>query len=128
MPSHISRRDMVGSVAVGALVLSEAAAAADIDAAPAAKTGASVVTATASPPGAGGEPAELHQAAGGGHPDLTTNQGMVVADDQNSLRAGARGPVLLEDFVLREKITHFDHERIPERIVHARGFGGPWLF
>ncbi|WES70274.1 catalase HPII [Superficieibacter sp. HKU1] len=52
---------------------------------------------------------------------LTTNQGVKIADDQNSLRAGNRGPTLLEDFILREKITHFDHERIPERIVHARG-------
>ncbi|HEY4469264.1 MAG TPA: catalase HPII [Klebsiella sp.] len=52
---------------------------------------------------------------------LTTNQGVRIADDQNSLRAGKRGPTLLEDFILREKITHFDHERIPERIVHARG-------
>lgn len=52
---------------------------------------------------------------------LTTNQGVAVADNQSSLKAGVRGPVLLEDFILREKITHFDHERIPERIVHARG-------
>ncbi len=52
---------------------------------------------------------------------LTTNQGVLVSDNQNSLKAGLRGPTLLEDFVLREKITHFDHERIPERIVHARG-------
>jgi catalase len=52
---------------------------------------------------------------------LTTNQGLVVSDDQNSLKAGVRGPTLLEDFHFREKITHFDHERIPERIVHARG-------
>ena len=52
---------------------------------------------------------------------VTTNQGVPIADDQNSLQAVTRGPVLLEDFVLREKITHFDHERIPERIVHARG-------
>jgi len=52
---------------------------------------------------------------------LTTNQGTRIADDQNSLRAGTRGPTLLEDFIMREKITHFDHERIPERIVHARG-------
>ncbi|WP_374583414.1 catalase [Pseudoduganella sp.] len=56
----------------------------------------------------------------GGQP-LTTNQGVAVADNQNSLKAGLRGPTLLEDFILREKITHFDHERIPERIVHARG-------
>jgi len=52
---------------------------------------------------------------------LTTNQGVAISDNQNSLKAGLRGPTLLEDFVLREKITHFDHERIPERIVHARG-------
>ncbi len=64
---------------------------------------------------------ELHQLAGGKHPPLTTNQGVPVSDDQNSLRPSPRGPTLLEDFILREKITHFDHERIPERIVHARG-------
>ncbi len=52
---------------------------------------------------------------------LTTNQGVAVGDNQNSLKAGLRGPALLEDFILREKITHFDHERIPERVVHARG-------
>ncbi|MDP9899016.1 catalase [Variovorax ginsengisoli] len=59
---------------------------------------------------------------------LTTNQGVPVADNQNSLKAGVRGPVLLEDFILREKITHFDHERIPERIVHARGSGAHGFF
>jgi len=64
---------------------------------------------------------ELHQQAGNGHPPLTTNQGLPLSDNQNSLKAAVRGPVLLEDFILREKITHFDHERIPERIVHARG-------
>lgn len=68
-----------------------------------------------------GQGGELHQPAGGTHPALTTNQGIPVSDNQNSLRAGPKGPTLLEDFVLREKITHFDHERIPERIVHARG-------
>ncbi|WP_164498079.1 catalase [Nitrincola tibetensis] len=52
---------------------------------------------------------------------LTTNQGVAIGDNQNTLKAGLRGPSLLEDFILREKITHFDHERIPERIVHARG-------
>jgi len=52
---------------------------------------------------------------------LTTNQGTKISDDQNSLKMGERGPTLLEDFIMREKITHFDHERIPERIVHARG-------
>ncbi|WP_413437248.1 catalase [Sulfuriferula sp. GW1] len=70
--------------------------------------------------GAGGE---LHQIAGGKHAALTTNQGVALADNQNSLKAHPRGPTLLEDFILREKITHFDHERIPERIVHARATG-----
>jgi catalase len=59
---------------------------------------------------------------------LTTNQGVPIADNQNSLKAGLRGPALLEDFILREKITHFDHERIPERIVHARGSGAHGFF
>ena len=72
------------------------------------------------PVGIGGE---LHQTAGSKDPVLTTNQGVAVSDDQNSLRANPHGPTLLEDFILREKITHFDHERIPERIVHARGTG-----
>jgi len=71
---------------------------------------------------------ELHQIAGGEHPALTTNQGIPVSDNQNSLKANPHGPVLLEDFVLREKITHFDHERIPERIVHARATGAHGFF
>ncbi|HEX4424955.1 MAG TPA: catalase [Terriglobales bacterium] len=66
---------------------------------------------------------ELHQTAIGDHPSLTTNQGVALSDNQNSLKANPRGPALLEDFILREKITHFDHERIPERIVHARATG-----
>jgi catalase len=59
---------------------------------------------------------------------LTTNQGVRVNDNQNSLKGGDRGPTLLEDFILREKITHFDHERIPERVVHARGAGAHGFF
>ena len=59
---------------------------------------------------------------------LTTNQGVPIGDNQHSLKAGLRGPALLEDFILREKITHFDHERIPERIVHARGSGAHGFF
>jgi catalase len=59
---------------------------------------------------------------------LRTNQGVKIADNQNTLRAGARGPSLLEDFIMREKITHFDHERIPERIVHARGSAAHGIF
>jgi catalase len=75
-----------------------------------------------------GEGGETHQVAGPSGPVLTTNHGVAVSDNQNSLRAGDRGPTLLEDFVLREKIFHFDHERIPERIVHARGSGAHGYF
>ena len=71
---------------------------------------------------------ETHQVAGGDVPFLTTQQGVPVADDQNSLKVGARGPTLLEDFHFREKLFHFDHERIPERVVHARGFGAHGYF
>ncbi len=70
------------------------------------------------PAGNGGE---THQITDADHPVLTTNHGMPVSDNQNQLKVGARGPVLLEDEVYREKMNHFDHERIPERIVHARG-------
>jgi hypothetical protein len=59
---------------------------------------------------------------------MTGNQGLQVSDDQHSLKAGERGPTLLEDFYLREKITHFDHERIPERVVHARGAAAHGIF
>ncbi|MGV8878952.1 MAG: catalase [Sphingobacteriaceae bacterium] len=59
---------------------------------------------------------------------MTTNHGVRINDDQNSLKAGERGATLLEDFILREKITHFDHERIPERVVHARGSGAHGVF
>jgi catalase len=65
-------------------------------------------------------------AAPGEH--MTTNQGLRLVDDQNSLKAGVRGPTLLEDFHFREKITHFDHERIPERVVHARGVAAHGYF
>lgn len=71
---------------------------------------------------------ELHQVAGELHPPMTTQTGTVIADDENSLKAGPRGPSLLEDFYLLEKTQHFDHERIPERIVHARGFGAHGFF
>jgi catalase len=75
--------------------------------------------------GSGGE---IHQQASSDETLLTTNQGVPVGDNQNSLKAGARGPVLLQDFILREKITHFDHERIPERVVHARGSAAHGFF
>ena len=71
---------------------------------------------------------ETHQTTDADHPVLTTNHGMPIADNQNQLKAGHRGPVLLEDHVYREKINHFDHERIPERIVHARGTGAHGYF
>lgn len=78
--------------------------------------------------GKGGEPHQ--QVSTNTEPEntLTTNQGIPVSDNQNSLKSGARGPTLLEDFVLREKIFHFDHERIPERIVHARGSAAHGFF
>lgn len=75
-----------------------------------------------------GKAGEVHQLAGHGFAGLTTAQGTAVSDNQNSLRAGARGPTLLEDFHFREKLFHFDHERIPERVVHARGVGAHGYF
>jgi len=75
-----------------------------------------------------GEGGELHQFAEDGSPILTTAQGGPVADDQNTLKVGARGPALIDDFHFREKIFHFDHERIPERVVHARGYGAHGFF
>ncbi len=84
-----------------------------------AKTKTAKPAAPKTPAQSSGNGGETHQSESGVR--LTTNQGIPVSDNQNSLKAGARGPTLLEDFVLREKIMHFDHERIPERIVHARG-------
>ena len=83
------------------------------------KSPSSTARKTADVTGNGGE---LHQGVVGGE-RMTTDQGAPIGDGQNSLKAGERGPTLLEDFVLREKIFHFDHERIPERVVHARGYG-----
>ncbi|MEO7177921.1 MAG: catalase, partial [Allosphingosinicella sp.] len=77
------------------------------------------------PRGAGGE---THQSTSDPARTMTSQQGIPVSDGQNSLRIGARGPTLLEDFQLREKIFHFDHERIPERVVHARGYGAHGFF
>ena len=86
-------------------------------------------TATGSQPdhviGQGGETHQVHTGDGA---RLTTAEGVPVADGQNSLTAGDRGPVLLDDFVLRGKVFHFDHERIPERVVHARGYGAHGVF
>ncbi len=90
---------------------------------------ASIKTGAPPLPGAspGSNPLDRVRTDGSGQ-RLTTNQGVAVADNQNSLKAGPRGPALLKDFILREKITHFDHERIPERIVHARGSGAHGFF
>ena len=93
--------------------------------APPLPAGAEMPTHYAEPQGHGGE---THQTTEDPARTMTTQQGVPVADDQNSLRAGERGPTLLEDFILREKIFHFDHERIPERVVHARGYGAHGVF
>jgi catalase len=77
---------------------------------------------------AAGPGGATHQTSLKGGVSLTTNQGVIVSDNQNTLKSGERGPSLLEDFHFREKITHFDHERIPERIVHARGSGAHGYF
>ncbi|AOR80993.1 catalase HPII (plasmid) [Novosphingobium resinovorum] len=86
---------------------------------------ADIAFAYSEPQGAGGE---TRQVAGGEVPTMTTQQGIPVGDDQNSLKQGARGPTLLEDFHFREKMFHFDHERIPERVVHARGYAAHGYF
>ncbi|HEY0234619.1 MAG TPA: catalase [Afipia sp.] len=75
-----------------------------------------------------GQGGDLHQVAHGDIPVMTTAQGGPVSDDLNTLKVGARGPALVEDFHFREKIFHFDHERIPERVVHARGYGAHGYF
>lgn len=74
------------------------------------------------------QPAETHQSVEALADTITTNHGIPIADNQNTLLAGVRGPALIEDFILREKLTHFDHERIPERVVHARGSGAHGYF
>lgn len=117
------------ALALGGTLAASAAADANLEAsqlsanteAPPANNG----PATPDTTGTGGE---LHRNAGGPFASLTTNQGLPIADDQNSLKASPRGPVLLEDFLLREKINHFDHERIPERVVHARGAAAHGFF
>jgi catalase len=89
-----------------------------------AKTGSGVPPAGANPTVG---PLDRVRVDGGGQ-RLTTNQGVPIADNQNSLKVGLRGPTALEDFILREKLTHFDHERIPERVVHARGSAAHGVF
>jgi catalase len=147
-PAHVDPGDLPARKAAGTAALAEAMPANPIKAAefgersrkpPAgvpvepddvAVTGSTLSETNPSPKtGAGTPPVGFNTTIGpldrvradGGGQVLSTNQGVPVADNQNSLKAGLRGPALLEDFILREKITHFDHERIPERIVHARG-------
>ena len=125
MKDPISRRSALalGSALAGSLAASTAAEAnpspesAQLSASPESAP-ANNGPATPDTTGTGGE---LHRNAGGEYSSLTSNQGLPIADDENSLKVAPRGPVLLEDFLLREKINHFDHERIPERVVHARG-------
>jgi catalase len=92
---------------------------------PALPLDADAPTSYASAQGAGGETHQVASDVGG---TLTTQQGIPVADDQNTLKVGPRGPHLLEDFAFREKMFHFDHERIPERVIHARGYGARGFF
>lgn len=123
LDDELSRRKalgIAGALAGLAAVPASAQLSANPDAAPG-SNGPAVADTT----GVGGE---LHRTAGGAFSSLTNNQGLTIADDQNSLKQGSRGPVLLEDFLLREKITHFDHERIPERVVHARGAAAHGFF
>jgi len=75
-----------------------------------------------------GNGGETNQQVGENNSVLTTHQGTPVSDDQNSLKVGNRGPTIMEDFHFREKIFHFDHERIPEWVVHARGYGAHGFF
>lgn len=75
-----------------------------------------------------GQGGETHQTAGENYETMTTQVGMPISDDQNTLKIGNRGPHLLEDQAFREKLFHFDHERIPERVVHARGYGAHGVF
>jgi catalase len=93
--------------------------------APPLPAGADLPTSYAEATGNGGE---THQSTSDATMTMTSQQGIPVGDAQNSLKAGTRGPTLLEDFQLREKIFHFDHERIPERVVHARGYGAHGVF
>ncbi len=92
-----------------------------------ANAGAKVGAAAAAGQDANAAPLQRARNDGSGR-HMTTNQAVAVADNQNSLKAGLRGPALLKDFILREKLTHFDHERIPERVVHARGSGAHGYF
>jgi catalase len=131
----LSRRGLLAAMGAGAgavafaphLAFNAAAAPAAVAAVPAVEQAtalpgsAAIVAPAAAEPADGSPPVQEGEL-------LTTNTGTRVADDQNTLRAGTRGPSLLEDFHFREKMTHFDHERIPERVVHARGAGAHGVF
>jgi catalase len=119
----VTRRRLMQAAGVGAGALAVAPVVAAASGIVPAAAASGTVPAVAPPSGdsPGGPPVDSGNR-------LTTNQGTRIADDQNSLHAGSRGPTLLEDFSLREKIMHFDHERIPERVVHARGSGAHGVF
>jgi catalase len=117
-PAGISRRRLiqVAGLGVGGLAAGSAVA----GSMPSADAAAASTAAPAGSP-VSGPPVEVGSI-------LTSNQGLRISDDHTSLKAGSRGPTLLEDFLFREKITHFDHERMPERVVHARGAGAHGVF
>lgn len=128
---HTRREFIQNSIALAGtagLTLSENAAnAAETDTAMTPSEG--TPTETAAPvPGADAKTQDLANVTTADKAPLTTNVGQPISTDQNTLRAGARGPALLEDYVMREKLQHFDHERIPERIVHARGAAAHGVF
>ena len=114
-------KDSASAIGVAGLALGGAGAQAADQETPGNTAAASPDQVSVSPPAAAGKDEQLAAATVKDDLPLTTNVGQPVSTDQNTLRAGVRGPALLEDFVFREKIQHFDHERIPERIVHARG-------
>ncbi len=118
--SGVARRRVLQGAAAGAVAFGVAATAAG--SAAAAEAGGAM--AAASTPGT----PDFRDPQVDAGDRLTTNQGLRISDDQNTLRAGARGPALLQDHHFREKMTHFDHERIPERVVHARGAGAHGVF
>ncbi len=123
VPAGVSRRRLmqVAGLGAGALAVGSTAAGGSAPSADAAGLSSVAAPAVVGPRAVVGPPVDVGST-------LTSNQGLRVEDDQNSLKAGGRGPTLLEDFLFREKITHFDHERIPERVVHARGAGAHGVF
>jgi catalase len=131
MPSNPLKKADAGEAAAAAPLPGATAepASAAVTASTLSETNASAKTGTGAPVGSNALAGSLDRVrVDAGGRVMTTNQGVPIGDNQNSLKAGLRGPTLLEDFILREKITNFDHERIPERIVHARGSAAHGFF